>query len=142
MNKTHEQSVKNNCFSLLNMQIYDVLAAVSSWLQLSYAIQKDAGFDIAGFDESFFSFLDASVCKLLKEEDCCEVKTTEPFAVTCQLSHQLYQSRNSKDSEHITRKKRIHTRKLALFLIASLICSFPPLTFSVVPTAVSYTLSI
>ena len=54
MNKTHEQSVKNNCFSLLNMQIYDVLAAVPSWLQLSYAVQKDAGFDIAGFDESFF----------------------------------------------------------------------------------------
>ena len=46
--------MKNNCFSLLNMQIYDVLAAVSSWLQLSYAVQKDAGFDIAGFDESFF----------------------------------------------------------------------------------------
>ena len=36
-----------------------------------------------GFRWKFFSILDASVCKLLKEEDCCEVKTTEPFAVTC-----------------------------------------------------------
>ena len=33
-------------------------------------------------------------------------------------SVQLYQSRNSRESEHITRKNRIQTLKLALFLIA------------------------
>ena len=31
---------------------------------------------------------------------------------------QLYQSRNSRDNEHITKKNSIHTLKLALFLMA------------------------